>query len=85
MCGTIGGYSIRARDYFTEAKKKNRHLKKLKSVSRAYRKSAVRELKAKAAGAKEAADRERQERIERNLEALQKKYPDDGVPRGWLP
>lgn len=39
---------IPARDYFSEAKKRTAHLKSLKSVSRAYRKLAVRDLKQKA-------------------------------------
>jgi len=41
------GY-IPARAYFSEAKKRTAHLKTLKSVSRAYRKLAVRDLKQKA-------------------------------------
>jgi hypothetical protein len=39
---------IPAREYFSEAKKRTAHLKTLKSVSRAYRKLAVRDLKQKA-------------------------------------
>lgn len=39
---------IPARDYFSEAKRRTAHLKTLKSVSRAYRKLAVRDLKQKA-------------------------------------
>jgi len=48
MCFGPNDQRIAAIKYFSEAKRKNKHLKKLKSVSRAYRKSAVRGLKIKA-------------------------------------
>lgn len=48
MCD-YDGHHIAASRYLSEAKKRNKELKKLKSVSRAYRKSQVRGLKADAA------------------------------------
>lgn len=52
MCTMTSGFGpvvyIPATNYLTEAKRRNRRLKALKSVSRAYRKSCVRAIKAKA-------------------------------------
>lgn len=48
MCFTVDVY-VPARDYLAEAKRETKRLKKLKSVSRAYRKSKVRGLKEAAA------------------------------------
>jgi hypothetical protein len=45
---SANGNRIEAISYFTEAKKKIKQLKKLKSVSRAYRKAAVKEIKMRA-------------------------------------
>ena len=62
MCGWIN-IKIPASHYLTQAKKRNRDLKKLKSVSRAYRKSQVRALKSTAAAimARDAFDRQAKE------------------------
>jgi hypothetical protein len=61
MC-EYGEHRVRARLYLSQAKKRNKHLKKLKSVSRAYRKSEVRALKAKAHDAEMAAEAEKAKR-----------------------
>jgi hypothetical protein len=45
MC-EYGEHRVKAQAYLSAAKKRNKHLKKLKSVSRAYRKAEVRGLKA---------------------------------------
>lgn len=45
MC-EYGEHRVKAQAYLSAAKKRNKHLKKLKSVSRAYRKGEVRGLKA---------------------------------------
>jgi len=52
MCGfDVNGVRthVPAAKYFASAKRRNAHLKRLRSVSRAYRKSVVREVKARAA------------------------------------
>ena len=48
MCSSLDGSYIPARDYFAEAKRRNRDLKKLRSVSRAYRKTEVAAIKHRA-------------------------------------
>jgi len=48
MCHLDNDKRIAANKYLSDAKKRTKHLKKLKSVSRAYRKAEVRGLKAKA-------------------------------------
>jgi hypothetical protein len=48
MCKNADGTYTPASDYLSDAKRRDEHLLTLKSVSRAYRRSAVRELKLKA-------------------------------------
>lgn len=48
MCWLTDTVFVPARDYLAEAKKRNSDLKKLRSVSRAYRKCAVRQIKMRA-------------------------------------
>ena len=75
MCVTPHG-RIPASHYLAAAKKRTRELKKLKSVSRAYRKSQVRELKHAAFMAKAMEDDEhwRVESQRMQREALQNAY-----------
>lgn len=68
MC-KYGEHHVAAASYLSDAKKRNKHLKKLKSVSRAYRKGEVRRLKALAHEAELKAGLERQANEERWMQA----------------
>ena len=59
MCAHAGG-RVPARDYLGQAKRRAKHLQSLRSVSRAYRQQAVREIKARAIIEKEKTDVSRQ-------------------------
>lgn len=81
MCRIVGG-SIPGSDYLSAAKKRNGDLKVLRSVSRAYRASQVRHLKAQAMAIRLQMQKDRhdyeiaaraQDRIE-SIAAIQARY-----------
>lgn len=79
-------HRIAAREYLSAAKRRNKHLKKLKSVSRAYRKGEVRGLKARAHEANQKAEyQEAQQRHEyENRQHLQNVHISGPRRNGWM-
>lgn len=88
MCvtGLPGTPHVPARDYFSEAKRRSAHLQPLKSVSRAYRRSEVRQIKLRAVAQKEKDDvsRRAQEEAARRAAEASNTGGYGGTPPGGI-
>lgn len=84
MCvtGIPSNPRIPAQDYLGDAKRRSAQLKPLRSVSRAYRQSQVREIKMRAIARKETEDVSRKRAEEANRRALEASIASYGGPGG---